>query len=184
MPMTFIYFILDPHQNAVKIGRTDQPLIRLAQLRDEYGYQLSPLLWLIKPGTFESELHKRFGADQLYKYQEWYNYSDSIREFIVDQLPAISEPEYCHLPRLILEENRHRIALELGKLHAVLERISQSKALRSRHHPSLEMAVAILEREVRRFEDEFIIAQTQLKAQQTGIERLKSEPTEHLKSQR
>lgn len=173
MISTFIYFIFDPRQKAVKIGKTDRPLARLVELREQYGEQLTPLLWLIRPSTFEPQLHRHFAAYHL--NGEWFAYSDPIRQYISDRLAELSVSNEQALPRLLLEENRHRIVAELHRLWALLERIRRSGAFRTQRHPEFEKAVGTLMRGVDHFEEDFIKAQTQLSVQEEEILRLQTE---------
>ena len=173
MTETLIYFILDPDQNAVKIGKTDRPLGRLAELRHEHGSQLFPLLWLVMPSSFEAHLHERFAVDHL--HGEWFRYSPSIQDFLDDCFAKLVGRKEQQLARRLLEENRHQMQAELRKVGILLKRISQSRALQSRRSVEFEVAMGLLTRSIEQFENEFIQARTQLQAQEAEIIQLRSE---------
>lgn len=173
MTETLIYFMLDPHQNAVKIGKTDRPLARLAELRHEHGSQIFSLLWLVMPSSFEAHLHGRFAVDHL--HGEWFRYSPSIQQFLDDCFAKLAGREDQQLARRLLEENRHQFQAELRKVGVLLKRISQSRALHSRRHVEFEITMGLLIRSVEQFENEFIQARTQLQAQEAEIIYLRSE---------
>lgn len=73
-----VYFV-EREDGAVKIGFTDAPERRIAQLRREYG-KLE--LLAVIPGSIEVEraLHKRFNPDAL--GAEWFRHSLNLRAFI------------------------------------------------------------------------------------------------------
>jgi T5orf172 domain len=82
-PCTWVYFILCPRENLVKIGFTrDHPDKRLADLRTTNASPLEPLMAIPKGIRFERMLHDRFARFR--DHGEWFRYVDEIQSYIKD----------------------------------------------------------------------------------------------------
>lgn len=80
---SFIYFVLDTVNNAVKIGYSTNPKRRIHNLQSSTINPLKLIHTLQGDVKSEYELQERFWRDKI--KNEWFNYSDDIKAYIKSQ---------------------------------------------------------------------------------------------------
>lgn len=80
---SYVYFLLAPEVNAVKIGKTKNLLQRLQALQTGCPVRLSLLGWVPGYSVEEKVLHSYF--DELWLLGEWFRHSDPLTQYIVVQ---------------------------------------------------------------------------------------------------
>ena len=73
----FVYFILTPELNRVKIGHSKVPFIRMTDLQVYCPCKLKILGLFIGSRQMEQDLHEQFSADSV--IGEWFEYSPDIQ---------------------------------------------------------------------------------------------------------
>lgn len=82
----YVYFILNKNDNTVKIGYTkNNPIKRLKQLQTGSSNNLELLYYFnVDSIATEKYLHRYFDFDRVRDNGEWFNYSDNIRNWIIN----------------------------------------------------------------------------------------------------
>lgn len=80
---SYVYFILDKLNNAIKIGYTTNLETRLMSLRSMNINKLELIYAVEGDVKLELSLHERFSKDRI--KNEWFNYSDDIKAHIKSQ---------------------------------------------------------------------------------------------------
>lgn len=80
MSLDFIYFIADRTSGKVKIGISNDPDKRLANLQTANGNKLEMLHVVQGDVSLEQSFHKKF--KHLHMSGEWFIFTDEIREFV------------------------------------------------------------------------------------------------------
>lgn len=78
--ITYIYFIQNPADNTVKIGRSCNPEGRFRQLQGGSAHELKMLFVFKANLDKEIDLHDRFKKDRM--GGEWFKFSDEILDYI------------------------------------------------------------------------------------------------------
>lgn len=93
---SYVYFILDPINSCVKIGKANDVELRIRDLQIGNPNKLKLLATVACPDEncafkFESKLHAKFS--HLYLRGEWFNYENSLHNYISETFKTFSKGE-------------------------------------------------------------------------------------------
>jgi hypothetical protein len=107
MPLQRTYLIASHDGKAVKIGKSADPRNRARELQT--GHPLRLKIVLVLDMDVEKQLHARFAKDRL--VGEWFQLSDSIREFIEEQ-----KGQKQSFRLWLLDQRKREVADDIGLL--------------------------------------------------------------------